>query len=164
MTFKREDLVARAAKVRLFIFDVDGVLTDGSLSYGAEGEMVKTFNVHDGLGIKLLQEAGIKTAIISARRTPIVLARAKDLGIDYVHQGGHNKLPPFQALLAELGLKEEQVAFGFAVSVPNGRQEAHQRSHYITEAAGGRGAVREACEFVLRASGNYDRVMAQFLT
>jgi hypothetical protein len=111
MTFKREDLVARAAKVRLFIFDVDGVLTDGSLSYGAEGEMVKTFNVHDGLGIKLLQEAGIKTAIISARRTPIVLARAKDLGIDYVHQGGHNKLPPFQALLAELGLKEEQVAF-----------------------------------------------------
>jgi 3-deoxy-D-manno-octulosonate 8-phosphate phosphatase (KDO 8-P phosphatase) len=177
MTFKREDLVARAAKVRLFIFDVDGVLTDGSLSYGAEGEMVKTFNVHDGLGIKLLQEAGIKTAIISARRTPIVLARAKDLGIDYVHQGGHNKLPPFQALLAELGLKEEQVAFigddvvdlpllrrvGFAVSVPNGRKEAQQHAHYITEASGGRGAVREACEFVLRASGNYDRVMAQFL-
>jgi len=177
MTLKREDLVARAAKVRLFIFDVDGVLTDGSLSYGAEGEMIKTFNVHDGLGIKLLQEAGIKTAIISARRTPIVLARAKDLGIDYVHQGGHDKLTPFKALLAELGLQEEQVAFigddvvdlpllsrvGFAVSVPNGRQEAHQRSHYITEAAGGRGAVREACEFVLRASGNYDRVMAQFL-
>jgi len=177
MTLNREDLVARAAKVRLFIFDVDGVLTDGSLTYGADGETVKTFNVHDGLGIKLLQEAGIKTAIISARRTPIVLARAKDLGIEYVHQGGHDKLTPFKALLNELGLEEEQVAFigddvvdlpllrrvGFAVSVPDGRKEAHQHAHYITEAAGGRGAVREACEFVLHATGSYERVMAQFL-
>lgn len=177
MALPREELIARAAKVRLFIFDVDGVLTDGSLTYGAEGEMVKTFNVHDGLGIKLLQEAGIKTAIISARRTPIVLARAKDLGIEYVHQGGHDKLTPFKALLDQLGITEEQVAFigddvvdlpilnraGFAVSVPNGRPEVHARAHWITEAAGGRGAVREACEFVLRASGSYERVMAQFL-
>ncbi len=177
MPLTRQALLARAAKVRLFIFDVDGVLTDGSLSYGPDGEIVKTFNVQDGLGIKLLQEAGIKTAIISARRTPIVLARAKDLGIEYVHQGGHDKLTPFKALLEQLGLGAEQVAFigddvvdlpilsrvGFAVSVPNGRQEVHARAHYITEAAGGRGAVREACEYVLRATGNYDRVMAQFL-
>lgn len=177
MALTRDELTARAAKVRLFIFDVDGVLTDGSLTYGAEGEMVKTFNVHDGLGIKLLQEAGIKTAIISARRTPIVLARAKDLGIEYVHQGGHDKLTPFKAMLEQLGITEEEVAFigddvvdlpiltraGFAVSVPNGRPEVHARAHYITEAAGGRGAVREACEFVLRATGNYERVMAQFL-
>ncbi|MYN02786.1 HAD-IIIA family hydrolase [Pseudoduganella sp. DS3] len=177
MALSREELLARAAKVRLFIFDVDGVLTDGSLTYGADGEMVKTFNVHDGLGIKLLQEAGIKTAIISARRTPIVLARAKDLGIEFVHQGGHDKLTPFKAMLEQVGITEEQVAFigddvvdlpilsraGFAVSVPNGRPEVHARAHYITEAAGGRGAVREACEFVLRATGNYERVMAQFL-
>ena len=177
MALKREGLIARAAKVRLFIFDVDGVLTDGSLTYGADGEVTKTFNVHDGLGIKLLQEAGIKTAIISARRTPIVLARAKDLGIEYVHQGGHDKLTPFKAMLEQIGITEEQVAFigddvvdlpilsraGFAVSVPNGRPEVHARAHYITEAAGGRGAVREACEFVLRATGNYERVMAQFL-
>ena len=177
MALKREGLIARAAKVRLFIFDVDGVLTDGSLTYGADGEVTKTFNVHDGLGIKLLQEAGIKTAIISARRTPIVLARARDLGIEYVHQGGHDKLTPFKALLEQLGISEEQVAFigddvvdlpllrrvGFAVSVPNGRKEAQQHAHYITEAAGGRGAVREACEFVLHATGSYARVMAQFL-
>lgn len=177
MALSREELLARAAKVRLFIFDVDGVLTDGSLTYGADGEMVKTFNVHDGLGIKLLQEAGIKTAIISARRTPIVLARAKDLGIEFVHQGGHDKLTPFKAMLEQVGITEEQVAFigddvvdlpilsraGFAVSVPNGRPEVHARAHYITEAAGGRGAVREACEFVLRATGNYERIMAQFL-
>ena len=177
MKLSRENLVARAAKVRLFIFDVDGVLTDGSLSYGAEGELIKTFNVHDGLGIKLLQEAGIKTAIISARRTPIVLARAKDLGIEYVHQGGHDKLTPFQALLEQLGLTPDQVGFigddvvdlpilsrvGFAVSVSNGRPEVHARSHHVTDAAGGRGAVREVCEFVLRAQGSYDRIMAQFL-
>ena len=177
MTLNREELVARAAKVRLFIFDVDGVLTDGSLSYGAQGEMVKTFNVHDGLGIKLLQESGVKTAIISARITSITTARAKDLGIDFVHQGGPDKLTPFKALLNELGLEQDEVAFigddvvdlpllrrvGFAVSVPNGRKEAHQHAHYITEAPGGRGAVREICEFVLRAQGSYERVMAQFL-
>lgn len=177
MTINREDLVARAAKVRLFIFDVDGVLTDGSLSYGAQGEMVKTFNVHDGLGIKLLQESGVKTAIISARITAITNARAKDLGIDFVHQGGHDKLTPFKALLNELGLEQDEVAFigddvvdlpllrrvGFAVSVPNGRKEAQQNAHYITEAAGGRGAVREICEFVMHAQGSYERVMAQFL-
>ncbi len=169
--------LARAAKVKLFIFDVDGVLTDGSLHYGADGEAFKTFNVQDGLGIKLLQESGVLTGIISARRSPQVTARAKDLGIEFVHQGGHDKLTPFRALLAQLELTEEQVAFigddvvdlpllsraGFAVSVPNGRAEVQGRAHYVTQHAGGHGAVREICEFVLRAQGNYDRIMAQFL-
>ena len=169
--------VERAAKVKLFIFDVDGVLTDGSLHYGADGEAFKTFNVQDGLGIKLLQESGVQTAIISARRSPQVTARAKDLGIDFVHQGGHDKLTPFRALLAQLGLTEEQVGFigddvvdlpilsraGFAVAVPNGRQEVLARAHHVTQNAGGRGAVREICEFVLRAQNSYERIMAQFL-
>ena len=169
--------VERAARVKLMIFDVDGVLTDGSLHYGAEGEAFKTFNVHDGLGIKLLQEAGIATAIISARRSPQVTARAKDLGIGHVHQGGHDKLTPFNALLAQLGLTADQVGFigddvvdlpilsrvGFAMGVPNGRQEVLARAHYVTQHHGGRGAVREVCEFVLRAQGLYDKIMAQFL-
>ncbi|MES2265013.1 MAG: HAD hydrolase family protein [Pseudomonadota bacterium] len=169
--------VARAAKIKLMIFDVDGVLTDGSLHYGPDGESVKNFNVQDGLGIKLLQEAGILTAIISARRSPIVAARAKDLGIEFVHQGGHDKLTPFQDLLVKTGLAAEQVGFigddvvdlpiltrvGFAVAVPNARTDVQRRVHHITEAFGGRGAVREVCEFVLRATGNYDKVMAQFL-
>jgi 3-deoxy-D-manno-octulosonate 8-phosphate phosphatase (KDO 8-P phosphatase) len=169
--------VERAAKVRLMIFDVDGVLTDGSLHYGADGEALKTFNVQDGLGIKLLQEAGIQTAIISARRSPQVTARAKDLGIDHVHQGGHDKLTPFDALVAQLGLTNEQVGFigddvvdlpilsrvGFAVGVPNARPEVMTRVHHVTQNAGGQGAVREVCEFVLRAQGLYDKIMAQFL-
>ncbi len=169
--------VERAAGIKLMIFDVDGVLTDGSLHYGADGEAFKTFNVQDGLGIKLLQEAGIQTAIISARRSPQVTARAKDLGIDFVHQGGHDKLTPFNALVAQLGLTNGQVGFigddvvdlpilarvGLAVGVPNGRQEVLQRVHFVTEHHGGRGAVREVCEFVLRAQGLYDKIMAQFL-
>ncbi|GGX87937.1 HAD-IIIA family hydrolase [Massilia dura] len=170
-------LLARAAKIKLFIFDVDGVLTDGSLHYGAEGEAFKTFNVQDGLGIKLLQEAGVLTAIISARRSPQVTARAKDLTIDFVHQGGHDKLTPFKALLAQQNLTEEQVAFigddvvdipiltrvGLALAVPNGRPEVLARVHHVTKNPGGHGAVREACELVLRAQGSYDRVLAQFL-
>ena len=170
-------IVERAAKVKLFIFDVEGVLTDGGLHYGAEGEAFKTFNVQDGLGIKLLQESGVLTGIISARRSPQVAARAKDLAIELVHQGGHDKLTPFRALLAQLNLTEEQVGFigddvvdipilsraGFAVAVPNGRPEVLARAHHVTEHRGGHGAVREVCEFVLRAQGNYDRVMAQFL-
>jgi 3-deoxy-D-manno-octulosonate 8-phosphate phosphatase (KDO 8-P phosphatase) len=173
----QNDNMARAAKVKLMIFDVDGVLTDGSLHYGPEGEMMKTFNVQDGLGIKLLQEAGIFTAIISARRSASVLSRAKDLGIPFVHQGGHDKLTPFQELLAKTGLTAEQVGFigddvvdlpiltrvGFAVGVPNGRAEVLSRVHHVTQAHGGRGAVREVCDFVLRATGSYDKVMAQFL-
>jgi 3-deoxy-D-manno-octulosonate 8-phosphate phosphatase (KDO 8-P phosphatase) len=172
-----DDTLRRAGRVRLMIFDVDGVLTDGSLHYGADGESMKTFNVHDGLGIKLLQESGVQTAIISARRSDIVTRRAADLGIGHVHQGGHDKLTPFHALLETTGLTAEQCGFigddvvdlpilarvGFAVSVPNGRADVRLRAHHVTAAAGGRGAVREVCELLLRAQGNYDGVLAQFL-
>ncbi|MYN29560.1 HAD hydrolase family protein [Duganella sp. CY42W] len=167
----------RAARVKLMIFDVDGVLTDGSLHYGADGEALKTFNVHDGLGIKLIQEAGIDTAIISARKSPQVIKRAADLGINHLHQGGHDKLTPFNALLEKTGLTAEQVGFigddvvdlpiltrvGFAVAVPNGRKEVLERAHHTTVAHGGRGAVREVCELLMHAQGSYERVMAQFL-
>jgi 3-deoxy-D-manno-octulosonate 8-phosphate phosphatase (KDO 8-P phosphatase) len=169
--------VERAARVKLMIFDVDGVLTDGSLHYGADGEALKTFNVYDGLGIKLLQESGVHTAIISARISPQVARRAADLGIGFVHQGGHDKLTPFNALLQTTGLTAEQVGFigddvvdlpilsrvGFAVAVPGGRQEVLARAHHVTAAQGGRGAVREVCELLLHAQGAYERVMAQFL-
>jgi 3-deoxy-D-manno-octulosonate 8-phosphate phosphatase (KDO 8-P phosphatase) len=167
----------RAARVKLMIFDVDGVLTDGSLHYGAEGEALKTFNVYDGLGIKLLQESGVQTAIISARVSPQVVKRAADLGIGFLHQGGHDKLTPFNALLEKTGLTAEQVGFigddivdlpiltrvGFAVAVPGGRKEVLERAHHTTVAQGGRGAVREVCELLLHAQGTYERVLAQFM-
>jgi 3-deoxy-D-manno-octulosonate 8-phosphate phosphatase (KDO 8-P phosphatase) len=172
-----DDNLSRAAAVRLMIFDVDGVLTDGSLHFGADGEMMKTFNVHDGLGIKLLQQSGVQTAIISARQSPIVARRGADLGISHVLQGVHDKRVPFERLLRETGLSAQQCGFigddvidlpillrvGFGVSVPNGRDDVRRRAHHVTEASGGRGAVREVCELLLRAQGNYERVMAQFL-
>ena len=166
----------RAARVKLMIFDVDGVLTDGSLHYGADGEALKTFNVYDGLGIKLLQESGVHTAIISARISPQVAKRAADLGIGFVHQGGHDKLTPFNALLEKTGLTAEQVGFigddvvdlpiltrvGFAVAVPGGRKEVLDRAHHTTVAQGGRGAVREVCDMVMRAQGTYDAALAPY--
>jgi 3-deoxy-D-manno-octulosonate 8-phosphate phosphatase (KDO 8-P phosphatase) len=168
----------RAAGIRLMIFDVDGVLTDGSLYYGPEGESVKVFNVLDGHGIKLLQQSGVDTAIISARQSAILARRASDLGIRHLHQGVHDKQTAFEQLLAQTGLASGQCGFigddvidlpillraGFAASVPNAHAEVRSRVHYVTQAAGGHGAAREICDFILRAQGNYEAALAPFLS
>ncbi len=170
------DASLRAQKLRLMIFDVDGILTDGGLRYGAEGELIKTFNVLDGQGIKLLQQSGVAAAIISARQSAIVARRASDLGIKVLMQGVHDKRAAFESTLAELALSPQQCGFmgddvidlpamlraGFAASVPNGHPEVRTRAHYVTHAAGGHGAVREVCDFVLRAQGNYEAALAPF--
>jgi 3-deoxy-D-manno-octulosonate 8-phosphate phosphatase (KDO 8-P phosphatase) len=172
------DAVARASRVRLMIFDVDGILTDGSLHYGADGELIKTFNVLDGHGIKLLQQSGVATAIISARQSPIVLRRATDLGISHVFQGIHDKAAAFRQLLEQTGIAPQNCSFigddvidlpilsrvGFAASVPNAHAEVRARVHHVTQAGGGRGAVRELCDFILRAQGNYEAALAPYLS
>ncbi|MBS1187543.1 MAG: putative 3-Deoxy-D-manno-octulosonate 8-phosphate phosphatase kdsC-like [Burkholderiaceae bacterium] len=169
---------ARAARVKLMIFDVDGVLTDGGLHFSADGESLKRFNVQDGLGIRLLQESGVATAIITARQSAIVARRASELGIHHVQQGVHDKRAAFEQLLAKAGLDAPQCGFagddlidlpvltrvGFAASVANGRPEVRQRVHFVASAGGGGGGVREICEFILRAQGNYDAALAQFLS
>ncbi|HJU71115.1 MAG TPA: HAD family hydrolase [Paucimonas sp.] len=171
------DAVMRAARVRLMIFDVDGILTDGSLHYGPDGEVIKTFNVLDGHGIKLLQRSGVAAAIISARHSPIVARRASDLGIAHVQQGVHDKRIAFERLLADTGISADACGFigddvidlpillcaGFAASVPNGHPEVRSRVHYVTQASGGRGAARELCDFILRAQGNYETALAPYL-
>ncbi|WP_338845836.1 HAD hydrolase family protein [Massilia sp. W12] len=160
-------LLARAAQVELMIFDVDGVLTDGGLYYGELGEQVKRFNVHDGLAIKHLPEFGIRTAIISARLSPLTAKRAHDLGISHVYQGAQQKQIAFADLLAELNLSPQVCGYlgddvidlpllrrvGFAASVANGRIEAQQMAHYVSQAGGGAGAAREVCELLLFARG-----------
>lgn len=175
---KRADAIARAARIRLMIFDVDGILTDGGLQYGANGEIVKTFNVMDGLGIKLLQQSGVATAIITARKSEIVAKRAADLGIEHVLQGVHDKRAGFEELLARTAVEAQTSGFvgddlidlpvlsrvGFSASVPNGHVEVRERVHYVTQAAGGSGAVRELCDFILRAQGNYEAALAPYLT
>jgi 3-deoxy-D-manno-octulosonate 8-phosphate phosphatase (KDO 8-P phosphatase) len=167
----------RAKRVKLMIFDVDGVLTDGGLRYGPEGELIKTFNVLDGHGIKLLQQSGVMTAIISARQSLIVSRRAADLGISVLLQGVHDKRSAFERTASEAGLPHEACGFmgddvidlpamtrvGFAVSVPNGHPEVTRRAHYVARAGGGRGAVREVCDFILRAQGNYEAALAPYL-
>jgi 3-deoxy-D-manno-octulosonate 8-phosphate phosphatase (KDO 8-P phosphatase) len=169
--------IARAARIRLMIFDVDGVLTDGSLHYGPDGESIKTFNVLDGHGIKLLQQSGVTAAIISARKSTIVARRAADLGIAHVQQGVHDKRTAFEQLLAQTALSSEACGFvgddvidlpillrvGFAASVPNAHPEVQARVHYVTKAAGGACAARELCDFILRAQGNYEAALASYL-
>jgi 3-deoxy-D-manno-octulosonate 8-phosphate phosphatase (KDO 8-P phosphatase) len=170
--------ITRAARIKLMIFDVDGILTDGSLHFGADGEMIKTFNVLDGHGIKMLQQSGVAVAIISARQSPIVLKRATDLGIRHVQQGIHDKRSAFDQLLKETSLSADVCGFvgddvidlpilmrvGFAASVPNGHADVRSRVHYVTQASGGRGAAREICDLILRAQGNYEAALAPYLT
>ncbi len=166
----------RAAQVKVMIFDVDGVLTDGSLTYGTDGELTKTFNVLDGLGIQMLARVGIVTAIISARLSPITARRAQDLGIAHVYQGKHDKRVAFADLLALTGARADECGYigddvidfpllsvvGFAVTVPNGHLDVREHAHYLTQAGGGRGAVREVCDLVLRAQGKYEAATAQY--
>lgn len=178
MDVSTDDASSRAAQVRLMIFDVDGVLTDGSLHFGNDGELIKTFNVLDGQGICLLQNSGIATAIISARQSALVQRRASDLGITHVHQGVHDKRVAFDQLITHTGIAAQHCGFigddvidlpillraGFAASVPNGHAEVRRRVHYITTAHGGRGAARELCDFILKAQGKYEAALAPYLS
>ena len=161
------DVQARARAVRLAIFDIDGVMTDGTLYTGAQGEVYKTFNILDGHGVKMLQAAGVATAILSGRSSDAVVRRASELSIVHVVQGAADKLAAFDALSARLGVQPAECAFvgddlpdlpvmkncGFAVAVANAVDEVKACAHYVTRASGGRGAVREFCELVLRAQG-----------
>jgi 3-deoxy-D-manno-octulosonate 8-phosphate phosphatase (KDO 8-P phosphatase) len=170
-------VLERAAQVRLMIFDVDGVMTDGGLYYGAEGEIVKRFNALDGHGVKLLQQSGVATALITARQSDILVQRAAALGITHVHQGAHDKRAVFEQLASGLGIGPGQCGFigddvidlpilirvGLAASVANGHPEVRRRAHYVTRNNGGHGAVRELCDLILQAQGNYEAALAPYL-
>lgn len=165
-----QDIHQRARAVRLAAFDVDGVLTDGRLYYSARGEELKVFDVKDGHGLKMLQAAGVTLAIVTSRSSEAVALRAKNLGIDLVFQGVADKLATVRALNAQLNLSAAETFFmgddyvdlavmqhcGFASTVPDAPRELRTLAHYVTEARGGRGAVREVCEFLLRAQGRFD--------
>jgi len=171
------ELKQRILAVRMMIFDVDGVLTDGRVIYMDDGSEIKEFDVQDGHGIKLLQHAGIEVALISGRACRAVEHRALGLGIDRVYQGAKVKTEPYEQLLAETGLKEHETGFmgddlidipvmrraGFAVAVPNGAPHIFPYAHYITRAGGGRGAAREVCEMILLVQGLWESVMERYL-
>ena len=159
------EIQVKAAKIKLVIFDVDGVLTDGRLYFAPNGEELKVFYVHDGLGIKLLQEAGITVAIISSRESPIVVQRFGSLGVRYIYQGQADKRPAFDQLLKELKINAEHVAYvgddlpdlpliqqaGLGIAVANAQPAVKQHADWQTTLKGGKGAAREVCEFILQA-------------
>jgi 3-deoxy-D-manno-octulosonate 8-phosphate phosphatase (KDO 8-P phosphatase) len=159
--------VERARAVRLAIFDVDGVLTDGTLYIGAQGEAFKAFNILDGHGVRMLQAAGVAAAILSGRSSEAVTRRAAELAIAHVVQGSSDKVADFERLIAKVGVGADACAFvgddlpdldvmrrcGLAIAVANAVETVKAAAHYVTRASGGRGAVREACELVLDARG-----------
>ena len=169
--------LARAKDLKLMIFDVDGVLTDGALYYSERGEELKAFNIQDGLGIKLLKQYGVEVALITARNSRAVELRAANLGIAQLFQGVEDKRAAYAALLAQLGLPTGQSGYmgddlidlplitrcGFAATVPAAPQALKSRAHYVTRAPGGHGAVREVCEFILRAQGTLERAISAYL-
>lgn len=171
------DTKARAARIKLVVFDIDGVMTDGGLHYSDDGHEFKTFNVQDGLGIVLMKRAGIEVAIITGRNSNVVNCRAKDLGIEHVFHGVGDKRTVAGKLLEQLGLNWSELAFmgddlidlkamaqcGLAIAPANARPIVKERAHAITEAAGGHGAVREAVEFILAAQGKLDAAFAPYL-
>lgn len=156
-------LIAHARNIRIAAFDVDGVLSDGGLHYGEQGDVMKTFDVRDGMGMRLLRDAGITLAIITSRKAGSVRERAADLGIEHVEQGVGDKLTALNGLLARLGLNGRDAAFlgddlvdlpvfgicGLAVTVADAPAALKRRAHYVTRARGGRGAAREFCELLL---------------
>ncbi|MGP0171934.1 KdsC family phosphatase [Pseudomonas sp. NCHU5208] len=170
-------LLQRARAVKLAVFDVDGVLTDGRLYFLEDGSEFKTFNTLDGHGIKMLMAAGVRTAIISGRKTPVVERRANNLGIQHLFQGREDKLVVLDGLLAELGLNYEQVAYlgddlpdlpvmrrvGLGMAVASADGFVRQHAHGVTQARGGEGAVREFCELIMRAQGTLDAAQAAYL-
>lgn len=171
------DALTRASRIRLVIFDVDGVLTDGSLYLWNDGQEYKAFHTQDGLGMKLLKESGVELAVITGRVSEVVARRAASTGVSHYFEGVEDKLATFFGLLRDLGIGPEQCAFmgddvvdlppmrrcGLAITVPAAPDLVKTHAHYVTASEGGRGAVREACEFIMRAQGTLDARMAPYL-
>jgi len=171
------DTTTRAARIKLVAFDIDGVMTDGGLHYTDDGGELKTFNVQDGLGLKMMQRAGIELAIVTGRTSGVVAARAADLGIEHVYQGVADKRAAVGGLLDKLGLDWPDCAFmgddlidlpamtrcGLAIAPANARPIVKARAHTVTDAGGGHGAVREAIELILSAQGKLDAAFAPYL-
>lgn len=167
----------RAARVKLLLMDCDGVLTDGRIELLENGDENKRFHTRDGHGIVLMHRAGLSTGIISGRSSSVVERRAHELGMKYVRQGTWEKNKDYQELLVEAGVTEAEVAFigddvtdvplmqrsGLAVAVADAVPEARASAHYITQVAGGYGAVREACELILKSQGHWDDLMKRYM-
>jgi 3-deoxy-D-manno-octulosonate 8-phosphate phosphatase (KDO 8-P phosphatase) len=177
MEFSAPDALERARRIRLMIFDVDGVLTDGRLWYGPAGEELKVFHSFDGHGLKMLAASGVPCALLSGRRSGAVAARAAELGIEHVLQGIEDKRRGYEILLARLALSAADAGFmgdelvdlpvltrcGFACAPREAPAAVRSRAHYVASTAAGQGAAREVCEFVMRAQGSLQPALQAYL-
>ena len=172
-----QDILEKAARIKLVIFDVDGVLTDGSLYLGDDGQEYKAFHSRDGHGMKMLRASGVEIAVITARRSQVVARRMAGLGIEHVYQGQEDKAAVFQTLLEKLGLDASQVAYvgddvvdlpvmrraGLAIAVQDAHSLVKRCAHWQTPSAGGHGAARDVCELILEAQGKLDAALHKYL-
>ncbi len=172
-----QDILNLAKKIKLVIFDVDGVLTDGSLFFGDDGQEYKAFYSRDGLGIKLLQRTGVEVGIITARDSQLVNHRMENLGIEHLYQGRLDKISAFEEMIAKLNVSPEQTAYagddvvdlpvmkkvGLAIAVQDAHPFVKKHAHWITEHNGGRGAARDICELIMEAQGTLDDQLNAFM-
>ncbi|MDH5544790.1 MAG: 3-deoxy-manno-octulosonate-8-phosphatase KdsC [Gammaproteobacteria bacterium] len=172
-----QDILERAAKIELVIFDVDGVLTDGRLYVTDSGEEIKAFHSRDGHGLKMLQQSGVTVGIITGRTSNIVTHRMSELGVEHVFQGQRDKIPAFEKMIANLSLQPEQVAYvgddvvdlpvmrrvGLAIAVQDAHPFVKQHAHWQTPNCGGRGAARDVCELLIEAHGKLETMLAEYL-
>ena len=172
-----QDILEKAARIQLVVFDVDGVLTDGSLYIGDDGQEYKAFHSRDGHGMKLLQKAGVKIGIITGRTSRVVEHRMASLSIEHVYQGQLDKLPAFQDLTHKLDLASEAVAYvgddvvdlpimvrvGLAIAVADAHPLVARHAHWQTASPGGRGAARDVCELILEARGLLQNLFRQYV-
>lgn len=171
-----QDIRERASRIRLVIFDVDGVLTDGSLYLGDDGLEYKAFNSRDGHGMVMLQHSGVRLAVITGRTSNVVQMRMESLGISDVFQGYREKLPAYEELKQRLSLADETIAYvgddvvdlpvmrrvGLAVAVADAQPQVRDLAHWCTAAPGGRGAAREVCEMIMEAQGTFEPMMSRY--
>lgn len=171
------EVIRKAKQIQLLVTDVDGVLTDGRLYFGNSGEELKAFSILDGLGIKLLRDSGIDTAIITGRRSELVARRARELNITRIYQGREDKRQALEEICADLKLPLSAVAYvgddlpdlaairaaGLGVAVANAHPFVAQHADWQTSSAGGSGAVRETCELIMKAQGTLNASWERFL-
>ena len=171
-----QEVVQRASRVSVLLLDVDGVLTDGRIVYADYGDELKFFDVQDGAGLVFWNRVGLKSAIVTARTSKLLKRRAKEMRIDFLAQGRLLKLPTYETLLKRFRVQDEQVCAigddlmevpilrraGLAVAVPNAVEEVKRVSHYVTQRSGGRGAVREVIDLILKAKGLWDQILQRY--
>jgi 3-deoxy-D-manno-octulosonate 8-phosphate phosphatase (KDO 8-P phosphatase) len=175
-----DEIISRARQIRLLLLDCDGVLTDGGLHYTFDGKRVmegaKVFHIHDGQGLKLAREAGMRLGVISGRVSPALTARARDLQIDHLHQGIDDKLSVYEQIKTDEGLTDAQIAYvgddlpdlpvmrrvGLAVAVADAVEEVRECAHFVTKKPGGRGAAREVVELLLKAQDKWRESLQRY--